>query len=402
MKVAIIGGGAAGIFAAISAKTHHPEAVVEVFEKSDRLLGKVKISGGGRCNVTHHCDRISEMVKNYPRGDKFLKKVFGQFFTKDTIAFYESRSVSLKVESDGRMFPVTDNSQSIIDCLLQEAQRLKVKIQMNQRIKSMAVENEKVKLSFPNRTETFDKVIVATGGSPNKKGLEWLESLGLSIVNPVPSLFTFNLPKDPIRDLMGLAVENAFVKIQGTKWKAEGPLLITHWGMSGPAVLRLSAFAAEWLSQEGYNYQVVVNWLNEPNEEIVRTTLNSWKTEHPKKKIINLGFDGIPNRLWAFLLTKSGIDTEQNIIDIPKKDINRLINHLTNDVYEAKGKTTFKEEFVTCGGVDLSEVNSKSMQSKKHPQLYFAGEVLNIDGVTGGFNFQAAWSTGFVAGKLLD
>ena len=402
MKVAIIGGGAAGIFAAISAKTHQPEAVVEVFEKSDRLLGKVKISGGGRCNVTHHCDRISEMVKNYPRGDKFLKKVFGQFFTKDTIAFYESRGVSLKVESDGRMFPVTDNSQSIIDCLLQEAQRLKVKIQMNQRIKSMAVENEKVKLSFPNRTETFDKVIVATGGSPNKKGLEWLESLGLSIVNPVPSLFTFNLPKDPIRDLMGLAVENAFVKIQGTKWKAEGPLLITHWGMSGPAVLRLSAFAAEWLSQEGYNYQVVVNWLNEPNEEIVRTTLNSWKTEHPKKKIINLGFDGIPNRLWTFLLVKSGIDTEQNIIDIPKKDINRLINHLTNDVYEAKGKTTFKEEFVTCGGVDLSEVNSKSMQSKKYPQLYFAGEVLNIDGVTGGFNFQAAWSTGFVAGKLLD
>lgn len=402
MKVAIIGGGAAGIFAAISAKTHHPEAVVEVFEKSDRLLGKVKISGGGRCNVTHHCDRISEMVKHYPRGDKFLKKVFGQFFTKDTIAFYESRGVSLKVESDGRMFPVTDNSQSIIDCLLQEAQRLKVKIQMNQRIKSMAVENEKVKLSFPNRTETFDKVIVATGGSPNKKGLEWLESLGLSIVNPVPSLFTFNLPKDPIRDLMGLAVENAFVKIQGTKWKAEGPLLITHWGMSGPAVLRLSAFAAEWLSQEGYNYQVVVNWLNEPNEEIVRTTINSWKTEHPKKKIINLGFDGIPNRLWAFLLVKSGIDTEQNIIDVPKKDINRLINHLTNDVYEAKGKTTFKEEFVTCGGVDLSEVNSKSMQSKKHPQLYFAGEVLNIDGVTGGFNFQAAWSTGFVAGKLLD
>lgn len=401
LQVAVIGGGAAGFFAAISVKEHHPQAKVTIYEKSNKLLSKVRISGGGRCNVTHHCFDIRELVKNYPRGERPLKKAFGIFSTTDTIQWFEERGVELKTESDGRMFPVTDDSETIINCLMNETRKLGIGIKTKSNIKKLKQTETGYELGFHRggRVEA-DKVIVATGGSPRASGFDWLRDLGHEIEEPVPSLFTFNMPEEPIKELMGVVADPVSVKIMGSKLQSDGPLLITHWGMSGPAILKLSAFGARELSDKEYEFTVLVNCTGEKTEQEVRETLKAVVGDHGLKKITNVNPFQLPGRLWDFLIGK--LEFGENMIwqNLGKKNINRLVHLLTNDEYQVQGKTTFKEEFVTCGGISLYDVDMKTMQSRKSPNLYFAGEVLDIDGVTGGFNFQAAWTTGYIAGML--
>lgn len=401
MEVAIIGGGAAGFFAAISCKTHHPEAGVTIYEKSNKLLSKVKVSGGGRCNVTHACFTISQLAKFYPRGEKQLKKAFAQFNTKDTVAWFEQRGVKLKTEADNRMFPVTDNSQTIIDSLLNEAQKAGVIIRLKNPVLTIEKEPEGFQLFFKGARKLYaDKVIIATGGSPKLSGFQWLEKLGHQVEPPVPSLFTFNMPHEQVTNLMGVAVDHALVRVQGTKLKQDGPLLITHWGMSGPAVLKLSAWGARMLHELDYHFKIQVSWLGLFTEQAVQDILFAMQGEHRKRKIANKNPFQLPSRLWLFLIEKTGLNPDAPWGDLGKKSINRLVNILLNDVYKVEGKTTFKEEFVTCGGISLQDISINTMESKVCSGLYFAGEVLDIDGITGGFNFQAAWTTGYIAGKL--
>lgn len=403
MEIAVIGGGAAGFFSAITAKENYPDAEVVILEKSNKLLSKVKISGGGRCNVTNSCSSIGQLCQAYPRGGKKLKKAFRLFNTSHTIEWFESREAPLFAQDDGRVFPVSQSSQTIIDCLLQETERLSIEIKLGVGVKSMKSVGDRLELRFTSEelpTRVFDKVIVATGGSPKRQGLEWLEALGHKIEEPIPSLFTFNMPIEEITQLMGLVVENALVSIQGTKLKSDGPLLITHWGMSGPAVLKLSAFGARKLNEMNYDFNAQVNWVNEANNETVTNQLKAIIEEHPKKILANIKPYALPERLWLFLLKKRAIPENRKWGELGTKMLNKLVNVLTNDVYAVKGKTTFKEEFVTCGGVSLQCIDLNTMQSNVCKNLYFAGEVVDIDAITGGYNFQAAWTTGFLAGKL--
>ncbi len=398
--VIVIGGGAAGFFAAISAKYHHPDAKVAIVEKTNKLLAKVKISGGGRCNVTHHCFDTKKLSSHYPRGEKELRQVFSRFAVKDTIEWYEVRGVKLKAEADGRMFPVTDDSQTIIDCLMAETRRLKIEILTNTGIdKITPIENGFV-LTTNNQPLTTEKLIIATGGSPKESGLQWLKELGHRVETPVPSLFTFNMPKNPVTQLMGVSVPNARVRINATKFSYTGPLLITHWGMSGPAVLKLSAWGARWMAEQDYKCTLSVNWHEAKNEDEVRNYLTEFRTTHKLKQVGTLAPYELPRRLWDFFLHRLGIAPTLQWANMGKQDFNRLVNTLFNDEYAVQGKTTFKEEFVTAGGISLDDVDMKTLQSRVIPNLYFAGEVLDVDGITGGFNFQAAWSTGFVAGML--
>lgn len=403
MKIAIIGGGAAGFFSAISAKENHPQAQVFLFEKSQKLLAKVKVSGGGRCNVTNGCADVNELLKAYPRGGKKLKKAFHRFNTTDTMEWFESRGVPLLIQEDNCVFPVSQNSQSIIDCLMKEVRRLHISVETGAGVTAMQQRGEQWVLNFGPKgppSSAFDKVIVATGGSPKRSGLEWLEALGHRIEDPVPSLFTFNMPAESITELMGIVVEHTQTSIQGTKLKASGPLLITHWGMSGPAILVLSAFGARVLQEMGYACQVRVNWVNEKNNDWVMAVLEEIVRDHPKKKLANYRPYLLPDRLWLYLLEKSKISAGNTWADLGQKSLNKLVHVLTHDGYVVKGKTTFKEEFVTCGGVSLQDIDLQTMQSKTCPNLYFAGEVMDIDAITGGYNFQAAWTTGFIAGEL--
>ena len=402
MNVAVIGGGAAGFFSAISVKEKHPDSEVIIFEKSQQTLAKVKVSGGGRCNVTNGCTSISELCKAYPRGEKFLKKPFHIFNNQHTMDWFKSKGVALKVEEDNRVFPVSDNSQTIVDCLMNEVKKLEIAIELSIGITEIKKVQGALELSFDRdrKAKLFDKVIVATGGSPKRKGLDWLERLGHKIATPVPSLFTFNIPNDPITKLMGVAVENALGKIQGTKLKSSGPLLITHWGMSGPAILKLSSFGARDLSDIDYQFRAQVNWVHETNNDKVLELLKEIGQNHGKKLITNNRPFGLPERLWIALLEKSDIPLNKIWGELGKKSLNKLINALTNDIYDVKGKTTFKEEFVTCGGVSLESIDSSSMQSKVCDNLYFSGEIMDIDAITGGYNFQAAWTTAFIAGSL--
>jgi len=403
MKIAIIGGGAAGFFSAIAAKENHKEAEVTLFEKTQKLLAKVRISGGGRCNVTNACTSIKQLSEAYPRGGKALKKAFRVFSTKDTREWFESRGVPLYAQTDSRMFPVSDSSQSVIDCLLTESKKLGVKIQTGTRIEAIEAQNNQLTLHFSKsrlEKQVFDKVIVASGGSPKKTGLDWLEKLGHIIEIPVPSLFTFNMPSEKITKLMGVVADNALVRIQGSKLQSQDPLLVTHWGMSGPAILKLSAFGARLLSDCGYQFKVQVNWAGIPNQEEVIAGIEETIAAHPKKKISNVRLYGLPERLWLFLLQKSDLKPDKRWLDLGKKQIHKLVTVLTHDVYSVSGKTTFKEEFVTCGGVSLKSINFGTMESRVCKNLYFAGEVMDVDGITGGYNFQAAWTTGFIAGKL--
>ncbi len=403
MKVAVIGGGAAGFFAAIHAKINHPEATVILFEKTNKVLSKVKVSGGGRCNVTNGCSDVDELCQAYPRGGRRLKKLFHQFNTTDTQAWFNARGVSLYTQDDQRVFPVSDDSQTIVDCLQNEMRRLGVKLVHKAWVTQLVPVEGRWRLHFSSKemkAATFDYVIVASGGSPRVKGLAWLASLGHKIEIPVPSLFTFNMPDTSVTQLMGVAVENVIAEVQGTKLSAKGPLLITHWGMSGPAILKLSAFGARILHDLNYTFKVRINWAGEKNNELVRDRLKGIANSYPQKQLVNQRPFEVPRKLWTFLLDKYEIPAQKQWQELGKKWLNRLTNALTNDVYDVNGTTTFKEEFVTCGGVSLDSIDLKTMQSRSCPNLYFAGEVLDIDGITGGYNFQAAWTTGFIAGQL--
>lgn len=382
-------------------KSFLPHATVIVFEKSNKMLAKVKVSGGGRCNVTHSCFEVSKLIRNYPRGSKELRSAFMQFNCTDTVNWFFDRGVELKTEGDGRMFPVTNNSQTIIDCLMDEAEKLGVQFSLGSNIKKVAGKNGQIELVFDNdESEIFDAVLIATGGHPNKTGFNWLSATNHSIVDPVPSLFTFNFRDKTISALMGVSVPDAQVKIVGTKLEYSGPLLITHWGISGPAVLKLSSFAARQLAEMKYEFSVSVNWINKKENE-VRDLIMNVKSKYPKRTLFRLSEIELPKRLWEYILYKLKIDGEQIIGNISKDTMNRIVNTIVNDQYEVKGKTTFKEEFVTCGGIELSEVDFRTMESKLVPNLFFAGEVLDIDAITGGFNFQAAWTTGYIAGTTI-
>ncbi len=402
MKIGIIGGGAAGFFAAIHAKENHPDSEVIILEKSQKLLSKVKISGGGRCNVTNGCTSISELSKAYPRGDKKLKQAFREFNTKHTMEWFEERNVPLTIQEDNCVFPVSQDSQSIIDCFMNEVNQLGITIEIGRLVESITSQENTIKVQFRGNdlNYQFDKVIVATGGSPKRTGLEWLEKLGHKIEKPVPSLFTFNMPSEKVTELMGIVVEKTLTSIQGTKLKSDGPLLITHWGMSGPSILKLSAFGARILSEKNYECNLQVNWVNEPNYEKVMEELKTIIKSNGNKQVQNFRAYLLPERLWHFLIEKIEIPLTKKWTDLGKKNLNKLCNLLTNDIYTVQGKTTFKEEFVTCGGVSLESINFKTMESKVVPNLYFAGEVLDIDGITGGYNFQAAWTTAYIAGQL--
>lgn len=405
MKVAVIGGGAAGFFAALQVKENHPQAAVTIFEQSNKLLAKVKISGGGRCNVTNACTSIAELSKAYPRGGKQLKKAFRQFHTQHIMQWFEERQVALYTQEDNCVFPVSQSSQSVIDCFLKEAKQAQIAIHTRQGVRSIQPVDTGLELHFAKPIHApliFDKVIVATGGSPKLRGLEWLAQLNHKIEPPVPSLFTFNMPDEEITELMGVVVEPVIASIAGTKLKATGPLLITHWGMSGPAILKLSAFGARVLQEKNYQFQAQVNWVNTINHDEVKQTLKTIVHQNGNKSLPNVRPYQLPKRLWHFLLQKVGLPEHKKWNELGKKGLNKLTTILTNDQYEVSGKTTFKEEFVTCGGVSLESVNFNTMQSKVVDDLYFAGEVLDIDGITGGYNFQAAWTTAFIAGQLID
>lgn len=401
-KLVVIGGGAGGFFCAVNAARMNPNLQVTILEKTTKLLSKVKISGGGRCNVTHALFDVAEMSRRYPRGQNFVKKTFHQFFTTDTIHWFESRGVRLKAEKDGRMFPVSDSSQSVIDCLLQEANLYGVDIRMSAEVNELAVGNRQFSLTLANGQQlSADYVCLATGGYPKAAMFDWLKNLGHSFAPPVPSLFTFNLPKHPITALMGVSVEKARVKIEGSKLLEEGPVLITHWGLSGPAILRLSAWGARELAQKNYEFRAHLNWLPDHTDQSLKETFAGARRAYAAKKVVNHN-PGLPNRLWQFLLEQSGIKEEVRFADLPAKMENVLIRNLVDYVLEVKGKTTFKEEFVTAGGISLAEVDANSLMSRKVPHLFFAGEVLDVDGITGGFNFQHAWTSGWIAAKSIS
>ncbi|OFY87386.1 MAG: flavoprotein [Bacteroidetes bacterium RIFCSPLOWO2_12_FULL_35_15] len=398
-QIIIIGGGAAGFFAAINCAENYPDYKVLLVEKGSKVLTKVRISGGGRCNLTNACFDNNILVKNYPRGEKELRNVFSRFSTNDTINWFEKRGVKLKTEDDGRMFPSSDNSETIVNCLLQEAKKAGVQIKLNIEIEEILKnENKTFTLKLKDSgTFSCDKLIIATGGSSNEHAYNWLKKLGHTIIKPVPSLFTFNVPNNTITALMGVSVPFAKIRIAGTKLETVGPLMITHWGLSGPAILKASAWGARQLSDLGYNFIVIVNWLPKYTEEKLRIEFANIRTENGAKLMINHCPVELPKRLWEYFLIKANISETLRWGDLPKKSANILINTLLNDEYKVQGKTTFKEEFVTCGGISLKEINLSTMQSKIIPNIYFAGEVLDIDGITGGFNFQNAWSTGWIA-----
>jgi len=413
--IIVIGGGAAGFFSAINAAINFPENKIIILEKSNKILSKVRVSGGGRCNVTHHCFENNELIKNYPRGEKELRQVFSQFSVQDTIDWFLKRGVKLKVEPDGRMFPESNSSETIINCFLQEAQKYNIDINLNEEVlelnsdnvSSSVVENFNLRFDSAQRdnvivktskqTYKADAVICSIGGHNQEKNYSFLKQCGHTIDELIPSLFTLNLPQSHIKELMGLSVKSGTVKVIGTKHQYTGPVLITHWGLSGPAVLKLSAFAAYDFFKLNYQAGISLNWTGTLNEEVLKEELSLQLGS--KALIVNTPLFEIPKRLWEYLVLRSDIPLSKPWIELGKKQMNKLAQVLYNDVYDMHGKTTFKEEFVTSGGINLKEVNFKTMESKKVPHLFFCGEVLNIDGITGGFNFQNAWSTAWIAAK---
>lgn len=396
MKIVVVGGGAAGFFGAISAKEHFPNAEVCILEKSNKVLSKVKISGGGRCNVTHACYEPNRLATFYPRGEKFLKKAFQQFDASSTVEWFKKRNIRLVTLPDNCIFPASDDSQTIIDCFLSECQRLKIEIKMQMPVTSLEKVGDVFVLEAGGQQIEADRVLLTTGGQPKNTGLSWLKH---PYIEPVPSLFTFNMPTEKVKELMGIVVDPATVRVEGTKLAAEGPLLITHWGMSGPAVLKLSAWGARILQEKGYNFHILVNWLHSEKEETLRRKIEEVQKQHGLKMLANLNPFPFPNRLWLFLLEKIEVNHQLRWSELGKKQTNRLVNLLINDRYEVSGKTTFKEEFVTAGGISLAHVNPTTLESTLLPGVFFAGELLDIDGITGGFNFQSAWTTSWIAGK---
>ena len=400
--IIIVGGGAAGFFTAINIVEKNPKLKVAILERGAEVLQKVRISGGGRCNVTHACFEPNELVKFYPRGEKELRGPFHQFCSGDTIEWFEKHGVELKIEADGRMFPVSNSSQTIIDCFLKATQKLGIAVITGQSVQSIfnpEVSGENVwKIETQTENYLVEKLILATGSNP--KVWEMLQNFGHAVVSPVPSLFTFNIKDSRIKELPGVAAQ-VTVTVKDTKLSSTGPLLITHWGMSGPAILKLSAWGARILHDKNYQFTIFVNWLNDEETADVEKKLKELKQEHAKKSVSKKSPFELTNRLWESLVLASGIEEETKWADLSKTQLQNLANQLTKGTFQVNGKSTFKEEFVTAGGIDLKEINFKTMESKLHQNLYFAGEIVNIDAITGGFNFQNAWTSGFIVANSI-
>ncbi|HNP21274.1 MAG TPA: NAD(P)/FAD-dependent oxidoreductase [Panacibacter sp.] len=397
----VIGGGAAGFFCAVNAARLATSLRVVIVEKSNKILSKVRASGGGRCNVTHACFDLAVLSKNYPRGQHFLKKAFHWFSPANTVEWFEERHVPLKTEADGRMFPLSDNSETIVGCLVKEANKYGVEILMNRTVEEIVKEGDSgFSVHFANAQPLAgDYICVACGGFSKATQFDWLVKTGHQIESPAPSLFTFNIPGNDITSMMGISVPQVTVKILSTKLAESGPLLITHWGLSGPVILKLSAWGAKELAAFNYHFGIVVNWLHTYNESSLKASWSQLRKQYGSQKIGSRNPFALPGRLWNYFLHKCAISPEINWADLSAAQQSRLIKILTGQEFQVSGKTTFKEEFVTCGGIKLAEIDVNSMQSKIVPGLFFAGEIMDVDGVTGGFNFQHAWTSGWLAAK---
>ncbi len=405
LNIVVIGGGAAGFFGAIACAKVNPHAHVTLIEASRQPLAKVLISGGGRCNVTHACFEAARLVQNYPRGGKALRGAFSRFQAQDTVDWFTQQGVHLKTEADGRMFPITDNSETIVECLIKATAKSGIELRLGTPVVAVKQVNPAAGFEIllkSGETKKCDRLLLATGSNP--VGYKIAREFGHHIEPPVPSLFTFNIPDPKLRALAGVSMNPVQLRLAGTGkplLEQTGPLLITHWGMSGPAVLKLSAWGARFLHENRYQAKLWVNWLPDFNQEQVRQKILAVKTEWGKKAIaLHRGVD-LPHRLWQYIVDRAGITTEDRWAELPKQKLNHLVQELTQGEYLIQGKGVFKEEFVTCGGVNLKEVNFKTMESKLIPGLYFAGEILDIDGITGGFNFQSAWTTSYLAGNAM-
>lgn len=398
-KIAIIGGGAAGFFAAIAAKRKQPQAEVTIYEKARHVLAKVGISGGGRCNVTNSFNEVTDLKQVYPRGDKLMKRLFNTFDHNDTYRWFENHGVPLVTQDDQCVFPRSQSSQSIVQCLTRQAAELGIAIRTSHTLQQITPQADgTLLLSFKEgETAVAHRAAVTTGGSPRESGLAYLAALGHRIEQPVPSLFTFNLADTAVCQLMGTVVAPATVSIPGTKLRGQGALLITHWGMSGPAILKLSSQAARYASGCLYRFPVAVNWTGHVKE--TEEHLQEILIKNPQKHLSSIRPFDLPSRLWLYLIGKTGLAADKKWSELGRKGINKLVETLTNDRYDVSGKSPFREEFVTCGGISLNSINLHTLESRVCPHLYFAGEVLDIDAVTGGFNLQAAWTTGYVAGE---
>ena len=389
MRTAIIGGGAAGFFLAVNLKEMMPEMDVTIFERSKRVLAKVEVSGGGRCNCTNSFAQVSDLSQVYPRGHRLMKRLFHVFNQEDVYQWFERHGVPLVTQDDECVFPQAQDSHAVINCFLSLARRYHINICTGRKIQSL------------DELGGYDYVAVTTGGSPKGEGLRWLVALGHEIEAPVPSLFTFSIADDRLHAMQGLVVEKATAFIPGTKYRAEGPLLITHWGMSGPAILKLSSYAARYLANNQYHAPLSINWIQQREEDIQRA-LHEMSIREAQKLLATCNPFGLQQRLWSYLLEKT-LDQRATLrwCELNKKDANRLVNILMNDTYQIAGRAAFKDEFVTCGGVSLKAVNPSTLESRHVPHLFFAGEVLDIDGITGGFNFQAAWTTAYTIAQSI-
>ena len=401
MRIAIIGGGAAGFFAAIRAKETRPDSDVVIYEKGSSPLAKVAVTGGGRCYLTNSFAAIKDLKQAYPRGDKLMKRLFKTFDYHNAYEWFESRGVELVTQDDECVFPRSQSSQSIIDCLTENARRLGVTIITHHALGQIVPRENSLPLIFNNgqKEEDADRVIITTGGHPREDAFGYLKDLGHEITPPVPSLFTFNINDKPLRALMGTVVEHAITAIAGTKMRSEGALLITHWGMSGPAILRLSSYGAQWMAERNYRFQIAVNWVGETNASKISEALTETVIRNGVKQMGNMRCFDLPSRLWLHLLKRADIPAEKRWGELGKKGLNKLVEALTNDGYGVEGKSSWRDEFVTCGGVSLASIQPNTLESKHVKGLYFAGEVCDVDAITGCFNLQAAWTMGYVAGS---
>ena len=407
-KVVIVGGGAAGFFCAIQIAALHPNWEIIILEKSTKLLSKVKVSGGGRCNVTHACPDVELLLKKYPRGERFLKKAFYQFATKNTIEWFKNNGIELHTEKDGRMFPTTNSSDTIIDCFLRKIHQYNIQVLTQHEVVDVKrndnnVVSKKQKeftIQLQGRADMqADAICLATGGMLKSDRLSWLTNFGHSIVAPVPSLFTFNTVDKKITTLMGVAVDKASIQWKGNKNIETGPLLITHWGISGPAAIKLSAWCARAMAETNYEGAIQINWTPNFNESTLKMEWINFRMDFGKREMGSKNPFDLPQRLWHFLLLEAGIAMNTKWADLKSANQQQLIQLLTRYTLDIKGKTTFKEEFVTCGGVDLKDIDAQTMESKLVPGLHFAGEMMDVDGITGGFNFQHAWTSGWLAAQ---
>lgn len=403
LHIAVVGGGAAGFFAAIAAKQANPVARVTIFERGQKVLAKVLITGGGRCNLTNSFAQITDLKQAYPRGDKMMKRLFNVFSHKDTWQWFEQRGVKLVKQDDECVFPVSQSAQSVVDALTHEAHKLGVEVRTGYAVEAVKqMGNGDLQLLFKvQKPVTVQRAAITTGGSPQANALQYLANLGHNIVQPVPSLFTFNIADAAFKALMGTVVEGVTVSLVGTKHKATGPLLVTHWGASGPAILKLSSYGARYVHDCGYQFPIAVNWIGLTNSALVAEHLQGIVDSNPRKLLTSVHPFGLPTRMWQYILEKTALGADKRWDELGKKGLNKLVEALTNDQYKVTGKGAFREEFVTCGGVSLSDINLNTMESKVCKNLYFAGEVLDVDAITGGFNLQAAWTTGYVAGKAM-